>query len=581
MRFIVLIFGLVVCSLIISCSYNNNVDYSPIDRVNDLVFNETKYKFTPDFPDFDSNGKVYYFIKVWGFLKYHTDIQKGVDWDIVFLKNYPLLTSLNKNEFNLIILNLVKNIKEPTNKTIKNKQEDYALIDNSWFSDSLYFEKEVSQKIDFIFRNAEYKPNAYIRNNSLGNLVFEEKKYNDNYFPDEDIRVLGLAKYWNIINFFYVYKNYLDEKWDDILINSLDNFIYANNEKSYHKSVQELTSYLNDCHSIVQSKVLDEIVYGRYIPNFRIKVINDTFIVRQIRVQRNEYNKIRVGDIILKINNVNIKKKYNTLTKYLKGSNALSEQRIITPYLLSSRTRNIKLLIYREGKEITVSLNLKDYGLYSKEEQAESRQFEDESITHLITDKIAYVNLQYLFDDNFDITFEEVRSIRNLIIDIRCYPETSTVFNLTNYIIPYRKDFFICTYADIAKPGTIRQHQGYKMGNQTGSDIYKGKVILLVNEYTQSMAEFLVMALQSSSNVVTIGSQTAGSDGNVTKFDFPGKIQATFSGIGIYYPDLTQTQRIGIKIDYKVNQTVAGIQNNRDELLDFAVDLISNDTLNY
>jgi len=81
------------------------------------------------------------------------------------------------------------------------------------------------------------------------------------------------------------------------------------------------------------------------------------------------------------------------------------------------------------------------------------------------------------------------------------------------------------------------------------SDYYKGRVILLVNEKTQSHAEFTCMSFQQAPDVTVIGSQTAGADGNITKFTVPGGVTTTFSSLGIYYPDGSPTQRIGIVSD--------------------------------
>ncbi|WP_202806407.1 hypothetical protein [Fibrisoma limi] len=51
-----------------------------------------------------------------------------------------------------------------------------------------------------------------------------------------------------------------------------------------------------------------------------------------------------------------------------------------------------------------------------------------------------------------------------------------------------------------------------------------------------------------------------------------------FSGIGVYYPDGLETQRIGIVPDIDVKPTIQGIREGRDELLERAVELIKGQT---
>lgn len=46
------------------------------------------------------------------------------------------------------------------------------------------------------------------------------------------------------------------------------------------------------------------------------------------------------------------------------------------------------------------------------------------------------------------------------------------------------------------------------------------------------------------------------------------------SGIGVYYPDGKETQRAGIIPDVELRPTIKGIRENRDELMEKAVEII-------
>jgi C-terminal processing protease CtpA/Prc len=111
---------------------------------------------------------------------------------------------------------------------------------------------------------------------------------------------------------------------------------------------------------------------------------------------------------------------------------------------------------------------------------------------------------------------------------------------------------------------------------QTGiknDSCFNGKIVLIVNEQTQSHAEFTAMCLQTAPNVVTLGSTTAGTDGNVSSVFLPGGIRCFFTGIGVTYPDGTSTQRIGIKIDTIVRPRIIDIKNKYDRLLEIAIEI--------
>ena len=71
-----------------------------------------------------------------------------------------------------------------------------------------------------------------------------------------------------------------------------------------------------------------------------------------------------------------------------------------------------------------------------------------------------------------------------------------------------------------------------------------------------------------------IGSQTAGTDGNASQVVLPGGLGTIISGLGVYYPDGTETQRMGIVPDIEVKRTIQGVREQRDELLEKAIELI-------
>ena len=80
------------------------------------------------------------------------------------------------------------------------------------------------------------------------------------------------------------------------------------------------------------------------------------------------------------------------------------------------------------------------------------------------------------------------------------------------------------------------------------------------------------MAFQARPNTVLIGSQTAGADGTVfPDVALPGGMSVAFTGLGIYYMDGKETQRVGIIPDIVVKASVKGIAAGVDEVLERAL----------
>ena len=70
---------------------------------------------------------------------------------------------------------------------------------------------------------------------------------------------------------------------------------------------------------------------------------------------------------------------------------------------------------------------------------------------------------------------------------------------------------------DFKFPGLYYRNEILSVGKEN-PDYYKGKVCVLVNEETQSQAEFTTMAFRKAPKALVMGSQTAGADGNVSWF---------------------------------------------------------------
>src|SRR5690606_24832032 len=129
------------------------------------------------------------------------------------------------------------------------------------------------------------------------------------------------------------------------------------------------------------------------------------------------------------------------------------------------------------------------------------------------------------------------------------------------------------TMANLKNPGEFTRSKSLEIPPQGES--YKGKLVVLINEVSQSQAEYTTMAFRAGDNTTIVGSTTAGADGNVSLIHLPGGLRTMISGIGIYYPDGRETQRIGIVPDVVVTPTIEGIKKGEDELLRRAVEVIT------
>jgi C-terminal processing protease CtpA/Prc len=192
----------------------------------------------------------------------------------------------------------------------------------------------------------------------------------------------------------------------------------------------------------------------------------------------------------------------------------------------------------------------------------------------MINPDIAYIYPGSIKSEYLPKIMEETFKGKGLIIDLRCYPSDFIVFSLSDYLLPESTPFVKFSEGSITSPGLFTMTNNLEVGWKNKNH-FKGKVVVIVNEITQSQAEYTTMAFRVAPGATVIGSTTAGADGNVSQFSLPGGISTMISGIGVYYPDGRETQRVGIIPDVEVKPTIKGITEGKDELLEKAIDIIN------
>ena len=157
-----------------------------------------------------------------------------------------------------------------------------------------------------------------------------------------------------------------------------------------------------------------------------------------------------------------------------------------------------------------------------------------------------------------------------MIIDIRNYPSEFVVFALGSRLVERPTPFARFTAGDPANPGAFHW-RGQPLTLEPAAPRYTGKIVILIDEVSQSQAEYTTMALRAAPNATVVGSTTAGADGNVSAIPLPGGLRSMISGIGVFYPDKKPTQRVGIIADIEAKPTIRGIRSGRDEVLEVAL----------
>ena len=519
--------------------------------------------------------------KVWGFLKYHhPEIASGkYNWDNELFQVLKETKSASTNkERDQILLDWINSYGEiKKNKTKETADDAYLKPDHKWITTAIT-SAELQNKLLEIYENRISSSKMHYvdyASKSVKNPAFiNEEAYENIPYPDTGIRLVGLFRYWNIIHYFYPYKDIIDKNWNIILAEYIPQFVETKNELEYEKVFLKLIAEVKDTHANLSGET-NEISkeLGTYFPPVHLRFINDQLVIDDIyESEKIDQLPVKVGDVITKINGKKISEIVEEKIPYSPASNQATRLRNISYLILRNTESSSNIQIKNENglKEVELPLfkydDLDFYLLFR--ESSETKSYK------ILEDNIGYIDLGIIKQKEISDIKKELINTKGIVVDIRNYPNDFVVYSLGRFLVPKRNSFVKFTTMNLNNPGEFNFDRSKKLGSNKKS-AYQGKVVLLVDERTQSQAEFTAMGFQASPNTTVIGSTTAGADGNYSRIILPGGLATGISGIGVFYPDGSPTQRIGILPDIEIKPSVEGIRNGKDELLEKAIEVIN------
>jgi len=517
--------------------------------------------------------------RVWGFLKYyHPKVGTGdINWDYELfrvLPNYINAKTIAKRDAVLMAwIDKLGPIKPCDN--CKDISEDAFLKPNhDWMTTNV--SEALTNKLQYILENRHQGEHYYIgMMPGVGNPEFKnENSYADMTYPDDGFRLLSVYRYWNMINYYFPYKHLMDKKWNSCLPEYIEKFIKAKNELEYEKAAIQMIGDIKDTHANLwggNDKIQEE--RGEFVAPVHVKFVENKLVVDDLfEDEKSTSSGFKLGDVITHIDGTSVDQIVKDKHDFYPASNQPTRLRDIGFDILRSTKNTMSLTIIRDGKTYDKTIDLYNrkeitgyYRWYAQEE--------DKPSFKMLDNNIGYVTLKNIKQEDVALIREQFKDTKGIIIDIRNYPSAFMPFTLGTFFTSETSDFVKFTSGNINYPGEFTF--GSELSIPSKGDTYQGKVVVLINEISQSQAEYTTMAFRAGDNVTVIGSTTAGADGNVSRIPLPGGMRTMISGIGVYYPDGTETQRIGIVPDVEVKPTIEGIKNGRDELLEKAQDIIS------
>ena len=408
-----------------------------------------------------------------GFLKYyHPNIAAGkYNWDFELFRILPqILTSKGNKQRDQLLSKWIDQFGDiskcgdcekelPSNAKI--------LPDLEWLKSS-DFSPGLKEKLLYIYQNRNQEENYYVElAPGVGNPVFKgDDAYPQFEYPDAGFRLLAVYRYWNIIQYFFPYKNLIEEDWKGVLKEFIPRFIKAKDALNYRLVSLELIGRIHDTHANLWMR--DSLLTswkGKLQAPVQVKFIEDQAVVTgYFHDTFGPGSGLLPGDIITTIEGKTVSEIVRERQKFYPASNQVIKLRDIARSLLRGNEENLQLTIRRAYKEMTV--NIQRYERAELDESPNGAYNKPDSCYQLLSEDIGYIYLGNIKSDLLPTIFEQFKDTKGIVIDIRNYPSEFVVFSLGKYLMPEPTDFVKFTKGDIQTPGLFDGKYTLKVGEK-------------------------------------------------------------------------------------------------------------------
>jgi C-terminal processing protease CtpA/Prc len=427
-------------------------------------------------------------------------------------------------------------------------------------------------------------------------------------------KIFGLSKIWQEVNYnFANFDHVATLNWDSAYIAFIPNVIQTQNDQEYYKVLMRFSALLKDAHTgIFYPKRIDTCMYTSMFGDYRfyLRNIDNKAIIKYIN--KSKKDEIPIGSEIIEVNDQPTEE---YLEKEIMPLISASTDYVVRDWSVSNLFWGLKGQKY-SVKIKTPAGEIKSLSLvHQLTKEKEIYPADDREIFSFkwLDNKIAYVALNDFGDQKIDSLFvdklPELRKAKGLIIDVRKNGGGSSNYGaaIAQYLSPdsviyasrvtartnnglYRARGSNFTVKDtVNNPWIANAYLCYhnKSMEYLGTDTWHNDValrnriiiptVVLTGHETCSAAEEFLLFLDKSKQIIRIGQNSNGSNGQPYLIDLPGGGSMRICTQHCIYPDGRKFVGCGVKPDIEVRETVYDFINNRDAALLEAVKYLNSE----
>ena len=510
--------------------------------------------------------------RVWGFLKYHhLAVTAGKrNWDYDLFRVLPdVLAAPDRAHANDALLKWIDEL-EPVPACSRCLPAPTGDLDLKppleWIHDQSVLGALLSERLEQIYTNRSRHQYYVSQTLRTGNPQFNhEPAYPQIAYPDFGYQLLALFRWWNILQYWAPDRNAADQNWPAVLKGLIPKVALARDKQAYELSLFEMTATTNDTHAGLEGSTARRPPVGNCAVPVGLRFIDGKPVVFRTSVDTG----LQPGDVVEKLDGIPIPSLVADWSRFYAVSNGAALERDFAIVLTRGSCGPVSLDITRNGhSQRVLTARVQFRPVLTHDQPGDTFR--------LLSPEIAYIKLSSIKTADLPAYFEKAIATKGLIVDIRNYPSEFVPLAVGAYFAIRPTSFAVFTTGDFSNPGAFHFIPGPLI--EPGPVHYEGRVVILVDETTQSQAEYTAMALRAMPNAFVMGSTTAGADGDVSLIPLPGGLSTMISGLGVFYPNHWPTQRAGIIPDVTVRPTVQGVAAGRDEVLETAIHFIETGT---
>lgn len=461
---------------------------------------------------------------------------------------------------------------EPCAPCAKPAAEAQLRADLAWIGDREVVGEELGRRLAEVYAQRWSGGGSYQVGmaESIGNPVFEnERLYAGHGVPDPGYRLLALFRYWNIIQHWFPYRDQIEGDWGAALPTFIPRVLAATDERAYALEMMALIARVGDTHANLWGSMDHQPPQGDARLPVAVRWVEGRAVVAGgLTPDAERQTGLRRGDVILTLDGEPVDALLARWDPYYGASNLAARRRDQMANLTRGPAGPVRLEVERAGARLA---------LQAERVSVAGRDLSGPATWHdrpgagvqRLSDDVAYLSMRSVRSADAAAYVEAASGARGLVIDLRNYPSEFMVFALGRRLVDRVTPFARFTVGDPANPGEFVWTPPVSLTPRAPR--FGGRVAILVDETTQSQAEYTAMAFRAAPDAAVIGSTTSGADGNISGIVLPGGLHTAISGIGVFYPDQRPTQRVGIVPDIPAGPTLAGIAEGRDEVLEAAL----------